>query len=123
MAYWAGENNIAYTSYMIDHLRKAIDSNSLPYCFSFEAIKNEYNKLKSYLEKTNKRINEKTLELFSVMLQRDKATSPELLDLFSNWEKYSSSKSVDSKHYYFTEALLKLDSKDQEGFFEGIIQK
>ena len=123
MAYWAGENNIAYTSYIIDHLRKAIDSNSLPYSFSFEAIKNEYNKLKSYLEKTNKRINEKTLELFSVMLQREKATSPELLDLFSNWEKYSSSKSVDSKHYYFTEALLKLDSKNQEGFFEGIVQK
>ena len=95
----------------------------MPYSFSFEAIKNEYNKLKSYLEKTNKRINEKTLELFSVMLQREKATSPELLDLFLNWEKYSSSKSVDSKHYYFTEALLKLDSKDQEGFFEGIIQK
>jgi lipopolysaccharide biosynthesis regulator YciM len=78
--------------------------------------------LKNYLG-SEKRVNEKLLELYMVLFSENKMLT-ELLDLSSNWAQYSSSSSMDIKNYYLSEALLSLKSNNQDkGFYTGLIQK
>ncbi len=47
----------------------------------------------------------------------------EILDLAKCWSSYSASSTLDSRNFYLTEALLNLNSKNQEGFYEMIVNK
>ena len=70
------------------------------------------------------KVNEKTLELFMVLLQRDKSMLNEILDLSQCWTKYSSNSSLDTKNFYLSEAILSfIESKGQEGYYETLIHR
>ena len=67
------------------------------------------------------KVNEKTLELFMVLLQRDKSMFKEILDLSSCWTNYSTNSSNDTNNFYLSEAILRLESKGQKDYYESLI--